>query len=87
MRLLLLAAAAMIAAPSGAAPVKSPQAKAPASAICQRTTSYQAVFRNNSVQPQKLTELPPANLYAAVYRLVNGCEVPLVVRYNVGGRR
>ena len=88
MRLLLLAATAAIATPSAAAPARPPPAtKAPATAECQRTTSYQAVLRSNSVTPRKLTELPPANMYAAVYRRINGCEVPLVVRYNVEDRR
>jgi len=93
MRLLLLAAVASVATASvsaPAAPAKSPLAS-PAS-HCPRTTAYQAFDRGKfdrgkAVKPQKLTELPPANHYAAVYRLINGCEVPLVVRYNVGGRR
>jgi hypothetical protein len=34
----------------------------------------------------KLTELPPADAYSAVYRTVNGCESPIVVKYGIGGR-
>lgn len=55
-------------------------------AECPRTTSHQAFDRNRRIAPKKLGELPPANAYSAVYRLVGGCEVPVVVRYGVGGR-
>ena len=38
------------------------------------------------VRPRKLTELPPGNLQLAVHREVDGCPVPVIVRYNfVGG--
>ena len=53
---------------------------------CPRTTSMQAFDRSKPLKPQKLGELPPANAYKAVYRLVAGCEVPVVVKYGVGGR-
>ena len=88
MRLLLLVALAVIATPSAAAPAKPPPAtKAPATAECRRTTSYQAVFRNNPVTPRKLTELPPAIGFMAVYRTVNGCEAPMtIVEYRTGRR-
>ena len=36
--------------------------------------------------PRKLTELPEANAYAAVYRVIDGCEEPVMVRFDVGGR-
>jgi hypothetical protein len=39
------------------------------------------------LKPRKLTELPPANVYSAVYRRdANGCEKPIVVKYGVGRR-
>lgn len=53
---------------------------------CPRTTSMHAYDRSKPLKPQKLGELPPANAYSAVYRLVRGCEVPIVVKYGVGGR-
>ena len=56
------------------------------SVACPRTTSMHAFDRNQKVTPRKLGDLPPANAYSAVYRLVGGCEVPVVVRYGIGGR-
>lgn len=53
---------------------------------CPRTTSMHAFDRSKPLKPQKLGELPPANAYKAVYRLVRGCEVPVVVKYGIGGR-
>ena len=53
---------------------------------CPRATSMHAYDRSKPLKPQKLGDLPPANAYKAVYRLVGGCEVPVVVKYGVGGR-
>jgi hypothetical protein len=53
---------------------------------CPQTTSVHAWSRDKKVAPRKLNELPPANAYSAVYRTIAGCEVPVVVRYGVGGR-
>lgn len=61
----------------------TPLAQAP---DCPRTTAMHAFDRSKPLKPQKLGELPPANAYKAVYRLVRGCEVPVVVKYGVGGR-
>jgi hypothetical protein len=35
--------------------------------------------------PSLLNQLPAADMYNAVYRRVGDCEVPIIVRYNVGG--
>lgn len=37
----------------------------------------------------RLADLPPANLYIAVYRVINGCEAPIIAGYGygAGGRR
>jgi hypothetical protein len=53
---------------------------------CPHATSMHAYERSKPPKPQRLGELPPANAYSAVYRLIRGCEVPVVVRYGVGGR-
>jgi hypothetical protein len=87
----LLAVAVLILVPSALGAValqNAPMAK-PAlarSANCPRTASYYAFRKGDTVRPQKLTELPPANAYFAVYRLVGGCEVPVVVKFGVGSR-
>jgi hypothetical protein len=79
--MLLLVAAALIAAPQPS----RPQLQSKPSE-CPRTTSYYAWQRGKPVKPQKLTELPDANAYSAVYRRIAGCEVPIVVKYGVSGR-
>jgi hypothetical protein len=79
--MLLLAAAALAVAPQ---PMSTQlQGTSP---NCPRTTSYYAWQRGKSVKPQRLTELPDANLYLTVYRRIGGCEVPVVVKYGVSGR-
>ena len=77
--MLLLAAAA--AAMTSAQPL---QPGTPAN--CPRTTSYYAYRQGEPLKPRKLTELPPANAYSAVYRHVGHCEVPIVVKYGMGRR-
>lgn len=92
MRFLLLTVAALLSQASTAAP---PEAATPALAPgakqlgvvagkeCRKATSYNAQegldWRSEPLQPRKLTELPPAQGYMAVYRVVNGCEEPLAV--------
>jgi len=88
MRLFLLVASVTIATASAAAPVAAPWGpKALADSDCPRSATHPTFEHGESIKPQKLTELPSANQYLAVYRRINGCEVPLVVRYNVVGQR
>ena len=59
---------------------------------CQRTTTYLAdqagLYRGQPLTPRKLTELPPAIGYMAVYRHIGGCEEPLtMVEYRNPRRR
>jgi hypothetical protein len=51
---------------------------------CRSTTSHHAVQRGKTRAPRKLTELPTANMYKSVYLRVDGCAVPVVVRYGLG---
>ncbi|QNM81769.1 hypothetical protein H8M03_06760 [Sphingomonas sabuli] len=45
-------------------------------------------WRDTPVTPKKLTDLPDANSYMAVFRTVDGCEVPMsVVEYRSGQTR
>ena len=83
MTLLLLAAAAT-AAPLPA--VTHSSRFTPQGAHCPQAVQYYAWQRGRKMEPRKLAELPDANAYKAVYRRVNGCEVPVVVRYGVTGR-
>jgi hypothetical protein len=59
---------------------------------CSRTTSYLAdkgsLYRGAPLAPRKLTELPSAVGYMAVYRQIGGCDAPLtMVEYRRVQRR
>jgi len=94
----LLAAALLTLLPATAGAVSNQRApinEAPpirgadpsSTANCPRTSGHHAYRGDGPLRPQKLTELPPANAYVAVWRRdANGCETPVVVRYNLGGR-
>ena len=91
MRLLAVALLTLLPATAGAvaansAPVVKGALPPPQSPDCPRTTSFYAFDPSQPVKPRKLDELPPANVYAAVYRRVGNCEVPVIVKYGVGGR-
>jgi hypothetical protein len=77
----LLTLSALIPATALAAGPHTPGAR-PAS-HCPRITSYFAdrngLYRGQPLMPKKLTELPPATAYMAVYRHIGGCEAPLTM--------
>ena len=82
----LLMLAVSMSAGAVAAPDKS------TSATCQQTRAYLAaqtgLYRGKPLTPRKLTELPPATTYMAVYRHIGGCEAPLtMVEYRNPRRR
>src|SRR3954451_23366546 len=59
---------------------------------CSPTRSYIArsggTYSGSKLAPKKLTELPPAQGYMAVFRHIGGCEAPLtVIEYRQGNRR
>jgi len=91
MRLLVLvlalsattSASAASPTPARNTPIINPNG--PASAICPPTSRYEAARRGGKLPPSLLTQLPAADLYKAVYRRIGGCELPIIVRYNVGG--
>ena len=72
------------AAPARDMPVVNPNGAA--SGICPPTSRYEAARRGGKLPPSLLNELPAADVYRSVYRRIGGCEAPLIVRYNVGGR-
>jgi hypothetical protein len=91
MRLLVLALALSVGSSAYAAPAQparqtpmiNPNGNAPET--CPPTSRYEAARRGRKLPPSLLTELPGADMYNAVYRKIGGCEVPLIVRYDVGG--
>ena len=90
MRVSALLAALIISAPAIAADAGQP-GKAPA-ANCPHTNSHLAdksgLYQGKPLTPRKLTELPPATTYMAVYRHIGGCEAPLtMVEYRNPRRR
>ena len=103
MRFLLLTAAALLPQASAAALADSPAPAAEPATIpalerssalaqpkCRKPTSYNAdvgSWREAPVKPQKLNELPAAQGYMAVYRTIEGCEVPMTVTEYRTGRR
>src|SRR4051812_23729337 len=90
-RPLILAAALSMTAPALAAgnfptgdmPLLNPNAGAPSTR--PPTSRYEAARRGGKLPKSLLNELPAADLYKAVYRRIGGCEVPIIVRYDIGG--
>jgi len=71
---------ALAASPHVVTPPNRPAASLLAQDKCANGTSHLAVQRSDPAKPQKLTELPDAQTYAAVYRVVGGCAVPVLYR-------
>jgi hypothetical protein len=81
---LTLSAPALAAAPGGPAGKATP--------VCRQTRPHVAdasgLYHGKPLTPHKLTELPPAKGYMAVYRRIDGCEYPMtMVEYRSGQRR
>ena len=83
--LLMLLEGAAGAAAGRPVPVVASRLPPPSSPDCPQTTSYHAFDPARPVKPQKLGELPPANVYAAMWRHDGKCEVPMVIKFGVGG--
>ena len=96
MRVLILAVAAILApssafatepqipASSAASPMPVINPGGTKQAHCPATIAYQAMKKGKPLTGQKLSDLPPANLYLSVYRKIDGCEVPVIARYGIG---
>ena len=80
---LILAALAVLTSSATVAAKPTPEQMARLKAQCPRTTSYLAdesgLYQGKPLAPRKLTELPPATAYMAVYRLVGVCEYPMTM--------
>ena len=92
MRLVILAAAALLPAASAAEP---PLERRPAQVIdpaanatkdCPPISRYHAMKRGGPLVAQKLNQLPDADHYKAAYRTIGGCEAPIVAYFGVRGR-
>ena len=87
MRVPLALLALALSVPAAAGPVSVSQVKATpdtnSAPVCRHTTNYLAgessLYRGKPLAPRKLTELPPATTYMAVYRRIDGCEAPLTM--------
>lgn len=83
--LVLASSAATAAAPARSArdmPLYNPDASAGVN--CPPISRFEASRRGGRLAPRHLDELPGADLYKAVYRHVGGCNVPIIVRFNIG---
>ena len=96
MRLLFLSAALVLsssALAADASPVRDMPVISPAwstgSKECPPTSRYHMAKREGLQRPQakRLTDLPMADLYMAVYRHVGACEAPIIARYGIGGEQ
>ena len=53
---------------------------------CPPTSRFHASRKAGKLAPQKLGELPSADMYRAVLRSDGRCQLPVIVKYHVGGR-
>ena len=85
---LLLSTSVAATAERQAITPNSPSFLGPPRSDCPRTATHHhyAWDRTKPLKPRKLTDLPPPTAYMAVWRVINGCEIPLsVIDYR--GRR
>ena len=83
--ILLLSASSVQAEPAAPQGMRQLGIEQNASA-CPPISRFHASRDAGKIAPQKLTELPSADAYRAVLRSDGGCQVPVIVKYNVGGR-
>ena len=85
---MLLFAMLLAAAQLPAEAVTSTAVAPDTSKSCPRTTSHYAWDPAKPLMPRKLTELPTATTYMAVFRHIGLCEAPMtMVEYRTQGRR
>ena len=81
MRLLVIFSVAGLASSSAAA---TPITPTPKPAECPATSRFEASQRGGAGLFSRLGDLPAADAYKAVYGHDGRCEVPIIVRYNIG---
>jgi len=85
MRATLVLSALILATPALA---EKPAASTNPKATCQPVAPNLARDGDKRLMPQKLTQLPPATGYMAVYRKIGGCDAPLTLSdYRRANRR
>jgi hypothetical protein len=58
----------------------------PTTTDCPPMSRFDTSRKGGKLVPQKLNELPAGDAYRAVLRSDGRCQVPVIVKYNVGGR-
>jgi hypothetical protein len=97
MRLLVLSLALTLPSASALAADTTPARDMPVitpawstgSKECPPTSRYHMAKREGlqRSEAKRLTDLPMADLYMAVYRHVGACEAPIIARYGIGGEQ
>ena len=91
MRLLLSAGIMLLSASSVQAEPATPQGMRQLgieknAAGCPPLSRFHASQNASRIAPRQLTESPAADAYRAVLRSDGRCQVPVIVKYHVGGR-
>ncbi len=84
MRFLLLAAVALTGV-SASPPPAPARLIDPVPDHCPRPAASHAERSGDPLRMQNLGQLPGANAFAAVWKTENGCTVPVVTQYDIGG--
>ena len=80
----LLLALSTVPAAAQPAPAQPLQADRSERKACPDMGPRIATLLRKGVRPQRLDELPPGRLELSVFRMVDGCPIPAVVRERVG---
>lgn len=96
MRLLALAPILLLSTAAAPAPTPAPDpAPLPSRVIdptpharadCPPISRYHAMRRGGGLKADRLGDLPMADHYKAAYRVIDGCEIPIVATFRSGGR-
>lgn len=89
MRIVLPLLCLALAAPGAAA---APGERAPSFRVsidkpCPYDLAMRYARERGPARAERLTDLPPGDLFQAVARKVDGCLEPAIVRQNIGGGR
>ena len=54
--------------------------------VCEGDLAIRSLSPGMLLRLQKLSELPDADMYRAVYRRIGKCEAPIIIKYGLVGR-